>query len=423
MRNPEHHDRTTTLPLQSASSFNDGISDPLFSSEPSLIQTSFLESSYNFVEHSTSPSIQPISSPLPLDDDKPAYEHENAISEPTAAPPMLAIRRTSPKPTKNETTNGDQSKDNNNKSEKHFDTSFLGLGEQESRFEFQSELSSFAEGNVSDLGISDKNRSEHHQAKVKEGDAQKEKSTNFTLKLKIYHLEKQLNKVAPEHVDQALRENVNLKVQVSTLSRELQRYKKMLLDSHKAMSILQRNQQTCTKPHISPEEEDEYHAARLEAAQFRDENERLQKLINELSADNNKLRASARSSRNSSPLMEALRVSRSNSNSSGRHSDDLDPDHWNYRNNGANYELELCRRELRQANQKIERQNQIIQSLRDERSVVRGGGGTYDAGSDHLVKTILTNRDELARTNTEIREVSIRGLVVYPYLMPAFRNS
>lgn len=181
----------------------------------------------------------------------------------------------------------------------------------------------------------------------------------------------------------------------------------MLLDSHKAMSILQRNQQTCTKSHVSPEEEDEYHAARLESAQFRDENERLQKLINELSADNSKLRASARSSRNSSPLMEALRVSRSNSNSSGRHSDDPDPDHWNYRSNGTNYDLEACRRELRQAHQKIERQNQTIQSLRDERNGFRASGGTFDTGSDHYVKTILTNRDELARTNNEIREVGL----------------
>ncbi|KAI7860171.1 microtubule associated-domain-containing protein, partial [Circinella umbellata] len=53
---------------------------------------------------------------------------------------------------------------------------------------------------------------------------------NFGLKLKCYFLEKRLDDISPDQVDNALKENVDLKVTIQTLTQELKRYKKMILD-------------------------------------------------------------------------------------------------------------------------------------------------------------------------------------------------
>ncbi|POY72208.1 hypothetical protein BMF94_4714 [Rhodotorula taiwanensis] len=64
------------------------------------------------------------------------------------------------------------------------------------------------------------------------------KKDNFSLKLKLHFYEQRLEKMAPSSVEQALRENIQLKVEFQTLRTELKRYKKLLLEGDKAIQAL-----------------------------------------------------------------------------------------------------------------------------------------------------------------------------------------
>ncbi|KAM0792032.1 hypothetical protein ACM66B_006259 [Microbotryomycetes sp. NB124-2] len=66
------------------------------------------------------------------------------------------------------------------------------------------------------------------------------KKENFDLKLKIHFYEQRLERLAPDHIDQALRENIQLKVEFQTLRTELKRYKKLLLEGNRAIEQLSR---------------------------------------------------------------------------------------------------------------------------------------------------------------------------------------
>lgn len=66
------------------------------------------------------------------------------------------------------------------------------------------------------------------------------KKDNFSLKLKLHFYEQRLEKVAPSAVEQALRENIQLKVEFQTLRTELKRYKKLLIEGDKAIQNLTR---------------------------------------------------------------------------------------------------------------------------------------------------------------------------------------
>jgi Skp family chaperone for outer membrane proteins len=67
---------------------------------------------------------------------------------------------------------------------------------------------------------------------------------NFSLKLKIYFLEERLAKLAPDQVDLALKENIELKVEFQTLRQELKRYKKLLIEAEAAIESLKREMQS-----------------------------------------------------------------------------------------------------------------------------------------------------------------------------------
>jgi DNA repair exonuclease SbcCD ATPase subunit len=63
---------------------------------------------------------------------------------------------------------------------------------------------------------------------------------NFSLKLKIYFLEERLAKLAPDQVDLALKENIELKVEFQTVRQELKRYKKLLIEAEGAIESLKK---------------------------------------------------------------------------------------------------------------------------------------------------------------------------------------
>lgn len=66
------------------------------------------------------------------------------------------------------------------------------------------------------------------------------KKENFSLKLKIYFLEERLAKLAPDQIDLALKENIELKVDFQNLRQELKKYKRMLLDQQNLIESLQK---------------------------------------------------------------------------------------------------------------------------------------------------------------------------------------
>lgn len=69
------------------------------------------------------------------------------------------------------------------------------------------------------------------------------KKENFSLKLKIYFLEERLAKLAPEQVDLALKEHIDLQVEYQNTRSELKKHKKLLLNAQKALDDLKDDQE------------------------------------------------------------------------------------------------------------------------------------------------------------------------------------
>ncbi|KAH9815255.1 hypothetical protein DFH28DRAFT_969151 [Melampsora americana] len=97
------------------------------------------------------------------------------------------------------------------------------------------------------------------------------KKENFNLKLKIYFLEDRLAKLAPDQVDLALKENVEIKVEFQTVRQELKRYKRLLLEAERAIAQAKAErdevilQQTLQSQTGSPRLQDKATISRLES--------------------------------------------------------------------------------------------------------------------------------------------------------------
>ncbi|KAG0266362.1 hypothetical protein BG011_002481 [Mortierella polycephala] len=108
------------------------------------------------------------------------------------------------------------------------------------------------------------------------------KKESLNLKLKVFFLEDRLAKLSPEHVEQALQENVELKVMVQNMRSELKQYKKLLMESHAAIEALQA-QKNCNLQHgMSEEQEEEYQNAIAEGRKLRTALEHLSERIKSL---------------------------------------------------------------------------------------------------------------------------------------------
>ncbi|CAH7686023.1 hypothetical protein PPACK8108_LOCUS20620 [Phakopsora pachyrhizi] len=75
------------------------------------------------------------------------------------------------------------------------------------------------------------------------------KKENFNLKLKIYFLEDRLAKLAPDQVDLALKENVEIKVEFQTVRQELKRYKRLLLEAERAIEVAKADRDELLQKH------------------------------------------------------------------------------------------------------------------------------------------------------------------------------
>ncbi|KAF9152313.1 hypothetical protein BG015_005459 [Linnemannia schmuckeri] len=91
------------------------------------------------------------------------------------------------------------------------------------------------------------------------------KKEGFELKLKIFFLEERLAKISPEHVDQALQENIEMKVKLQTMYSELKQYKRLLMEAHAAIEALQAQRNSDLQNRMTEEQEEEYRNAIAEA--------------------------------------------------------------------------------------------------------------------------------------------------------------
>ncbi|TDL18934.1 hypothetical protein BD410DRAFT_792731 [Rickenella mellea] len=66
------------------------------------------------------------------------------------------------------------------------------------------------------------------------------KKENFNIKLKVHFLEERLAQLAPDQIDAALRQNINLKIEVQQRGLEMKRYKKLVLELERELERLQK---------------------------------------------------------------------------------------------------------------------------------------------------------------------------------------
>ncbi|GAA6033614.1 hypothetical protein JCM8097_001485 [Rhodosporidiobolus ruineniae] len=116
------------------------------------------------------------------------------------------------------------------------------------------------------------------------------KKDNFSLKLKLHFYEQRLEKMAPSSVEQALRENIQLKVEFQTLRTELKRYKKLLLEGDRAIQNLSRErdelaQAAASKGGSKGAVEKEMRRLREERADWEDKARELQREVKQLRAE------------------------------------------------------------------------------------------------------------------------------------------
>lgn len=107
--------------------------------------------------------------------------------------------------------------------------------------------------------------SEHHEGpggiREQEKAMDKMKKENWELKLKLFLMEKQMHQSSPEHVQMALKENIDYKVQITSMSKDIAKYKKALADTERKVASLgdqvsaSINEEQCQLPHGMSEAE------------------------------------------------------------------------------------------------------------------------------------------------------------------------
>ena len=66
------------------------------------------------------------------------------------------------------------------------------------------------------------------------------KKENFNIKLKVHFLEERLAQLAPDQIDEALKQNINLKIEVQQRGMKIKKLKKLVLEAQRELERLQR---------------------------------------------------------------------------------------------------------------------------------------------------------------------------------------
>ncbi|GAN05385.1 hypothetical protein MAM1_0090d04855 [Mucor ambiguus] len=184
-----------------------------------------------------------------------------------------------------------------------------------------------------------------------------------------------LNDMSSDSIDQALKENVSLKVTIQKLTQELKKYKNIILELNQGLDILKN--QPCTKQHgMTEQEREEFERVKFDADQCHDENDNLSRLLAEVTSENVRLRSTIRS-RNTSSTTD---FSSSNNSASS-----------------SNEDYQELSRKYRQAKLKIEEQQRIIQQ-----SSRYNSNSHNNQTDDHLIKSMLSERDAVIAKNTKL---------------------
>ncbi|KAL9552692.1 hypothetical protein MBANPS3_003650 [Mucor bainieri] len=216
------------------------------------------------------------------------------------------------------------------------------------------------------------------------------KKENFDLRLSLYFYEQRLNDMSSDSIDQALKENVSLKVTIQKLTQELKKYKNIILELNQGLDILKN--QPCTKQHgMTEQEREEFERVKSDADQCQDENDNLSRLLADVTSENVRLRSTIRS-RNTSSTTDFASSNNSASNS--------------------NEELQELSRKYRQAKLKIEEQQRIIQqssrygnhhhNASNSSSSSSSNNNNSHADDQHLIKSMLSERDAVIAKNTKL---------------------
>lgn len=169
------------------------------------------------------------------------------------------------------------------------------------------------------------------------------KKENFSLKLKIYFLEERLAKITPEHIDAALKENIELKVSFQTAQAELKKHKKMLLELNRVVEDIK----------ADSGQSEAHQALEAEVAKLRAENEAQITMLGTHHAEKDKLYETIDDLKNrlAEHHPKAMR--------------ELE-EHWQQRLDDAEGQNNELRDELSQAQLEMQRKEQEIEELLQE---------------------------------------------------------
>lgn len=161
---------------------------------------------------------------------------------------------------------------------------------------------------------------------------------------------------------------------IQKLTQELKKYKNIILELNQGLDILKN--QPCTKQHgMTEQEREEFERVKSDADQCHDENDNLSRLLAEVTSENVRLRSTIRS-RNTSSTTD---FSSSNNSAS------------------SNEDYQELSRKYRQAKLKIEEQQRIIQQ-----SSRYNNHSHNNQTDDHLIKSMLSERDAVIAKNTKL---------------------
>ncbi|KAH8918875.1 hypothetical protein BT69DRAFT_538771 [Atractiella rhizophila] len=101
------------------------------------------------------------------------------------------------------------------------------------------------------------------------------KKENFNLKLKIFFLEDRLAKLAPDQIDAALKENIELKIEFQAARTEMKKYKRLLLEAEVARWKRDYGREKETRAHLEEQVREMRRGGRMSEGEVDEEVERL----------------------------------------------------------------------------------------------------------------------------------------------------
>lgn len=219
----------------------------------------------------------------------------------------------------------------------------------------------------------------------------KMKKENWELKLKIFLMEKQMHQSSPEHVQLALKENIDYKVQVTSLSKDIAKYKRALSDTERKVASLgdqvsaSMSQESCQLQHgMSEEERTDLERLESERDTLLDNKEEVEMRLRELEAENDRLLTDQAKYEDLEQQVDSLNVKLR-------------------KNDLTSEELEAANTKAQEALQDLERLQDDMEELRTKYDDLLSQ--TRSADNDEVVELLRSQLEEKTET---IKSLSIK---------------